>query len=56
MGWFYGFKLHSVIHQYEEIARSALSNGHITDIKMVNQWVDGLQANLFQIVSILLRI
>jgi hypothetical protein len=37
MGWFYGCKLHIVMNQFGEIVCSALSNGHIADIKMVEQ-------------------
>ena len=47
MGWFYGCKLHIAMNQFGEISRSALSNGHIADIKMVEQLVDGLQAKLY---------
>ena len=41
MGWFYGCKLHIVMNQFGEISYSALSNGHVADIKMVEQLVDG---------------
>ncbi|OTG57078.1 IS982 family transposase [Acinetobacter sp. ANC 3903] len=47
MGWFYGCKLHIVMNQFGEIISSALSNGHIADIKMVEQLVTGLQAKLY---------
>jgi len=47
MGWFYGCKLHLVMNQLGEIVRSTLSNGHIADIKMVEQLVEGLQAKLY---------
>lgn len=47
MGWFYGCTLHVVINQYGEIVKSALSNGHIADIKMVAHLVDGLEAKLY---------
>ena len=47
MGWFYGCKLHIAMNQYGEIACSALSNGHIADIKMVEQLVEGLEAKLY---------
>ena len=47
MGWFYGCKLHIVMNQFGEIVSSALSNGHIADIKMVEQLVAGLQAKLY---------
>ena len=43
MGWFYGCKLHIAMNQLGEIACSALSNGHIADIKMV----EGLEAKLY---------
>ncbi len=44
MGCFYGCKLHVVMNQFGEIVNSVLSNEHISDIKMVEQLVDGLQA------------
>jgi len=47
MGWFYGCKLHIAMNQFGEIACSALSNGHVADIKMVEQLVDDLQAKLY---------
>jgi len=40
-GEFYGCKLHIVMNQFGEISCSALSNGHVADIKMVEQLVDG---------------
>lgn len=47
MGWFYGCKLHIVMNQLGEIACSALSNGYVADIKMVEHLVDGLEAKLY---------
>lgn len=47
MGWFYGCKLHIAMNPFGEIACSALSNGHIADIKMVEQLADGLEAKLY---------
>ncbi len=47
MGWFYGCKLHIVMNQLGEIACSALSNGHVADIKMVEQLVNGLEAKIY---------
>ena len=47
MGWFYGCKLHIVMNQSGEIACSALSNGHVADIKMVEHLVEGLEAKLY---------
>ncbi len=47
MGWFYGCKLHVAMNQLGEIACSALSNGHVADIKMVEQLVDGLNGKLY---------
>ncbi|NNH24977.1 IS982 family transposase [Acinetobacter terrestris] len=47
MGWFYGCKLYIAMNQFGEIACSALSNGHIADIKMVEQLVEGLEAKLY---------
>ncbi|MBD0532673.1 IS982 family transposase, partial [Acinetobacter baumannii] len=47
MGWFYGCKLHIAMNQFGEIACSALSNGHVADIKMVEQLVAGIEAKLY---------
>ncbi len=47
MGWFYGCKLHVVMNQFGEIVRSAFSNGHIADIKMVEHLVEGFEAKLY---------
>ncbi|MEQ1144813.1 IS982 family transposase [Acinetobacter soli] len=47
MGWFYGCKLHIAMDQFGEIACSALSNGHVADIKMVEQLVAGLNGKLY---------
>lgn len=46
MGWF-GCKLHIAMNQFGEIACSALSNGHIADVKMVEYLVEGLEAKLY---------
>ena len=47
MGWFYGCKLHIVMNQFGEITCSALSNGHVADIKAVEQLVNGLNGKLY---------
>lgn len=47
MGWFYGCKLHIAMNQFGEIACSALSNGHIANIKMVEQLVEGSKAKIY---------
>lgn len=47
MGWFYCCKLHIVMNQLGEIVCSALSNGHVADIKMVEHLVEGLEARLY---------
>ena len=47
MGWFYGCKLRIAMNQFGEIACSALSNGHVADIKMVEQLVAGVEAKLY---------
>ena len=47
MGWFYGCKLHVVMNQLGEIVCSALSNGHVADIRMVEHLVEGLEAKLY---------
>ena len=47
MGWFFGCKLHLIMNQSGELVSTALSNGHTADIKMVEQWVEGLKAKLY---------
>ena len=47
MGWFYGCKLHIAMNQFGEITCSALSNGHVADVKMVDQLVVGIQAKIY---------
>lgn len=47
MGWFFGCKLHLMMNQSGDIVSTALSNGHIADIKMVEQLVKGLKAKLY---------
>ena len=47
MGWFYGCKLHIAMNRFGEITCSALSNGHVADIKMVEQLVEGFEARLY---------
>ena len=47
MGWFFGCKLHLIMNQFGEIVSTALSNGHTTDIKMVERLVEGLKAKLY---------
>lgn len=47
MGWFFGCKLHLIMNQSGEIVSTALSNGHIADIKMVERLVEGLKAKLY---------
>lgn len=47
MGWFFGCKLHLIMNQSGEIVRTALSNGHTADIKMVEQLVKVLKAKLY---------
>ncbi|PJI36520.1 IS982 family transposase [Acinetobacter pseudolwoffii] len=47
MGWFYGCKLHIVMNQLGEVVCSALSNGHVADIRMVEHLVEGLEAKLY---------
>ena len=47
MGWFYGCKLHIAMNQLGEIACSALSNGHVADIKIVEHLVEGLEERLY---------
>lgn len=47
MGWFYGCKLHIVMNQFGEITCSALSNGHVADIKAVEQLVNGPKGKLY---------
>lgn len=47
MGWFYRCKLRIVMNQLGEITCSALSNGHVADIKMVEQLANGLEAKIY---------
>ena len=47
MGWFYGCKLHIAMNQFGEIARSTLSNGHIADIKIVEDLVEDMEAKIY---------
>lgn len=47
MGWFYGCKLHIVMNQLGEISCSALSNGHVPDIKMVEHLIKDMEAKLY---------
>lgn len=37
MGWLYDCKLHIAMNQFGEIAYSALSNGNVADVKVVEQ-------------------
>ena len=47
MGWFFGCKLHLIMDHSGEVVSTALSNGHTADIKMVEQLVKGLTAELY---------
>lgn len=47
MGWFFGCKLHVVMNAAGELINTALSNGHIADIKIVEKIVTGLNAKLY---------
>jgi hypothetical protein len=47
MGWFFSCKLHMLMNQSGNIVRTALSNGHTADIKMVEQLVKGMTAKLY---------
>lgn len=47
MGWFYGCKLHLLMNQEGEIVNSDLSNGHIADLKKVEDLVNGLSATVY---------
>lgn len=47
MDLFFGCKLHLLINQSDEMLTTALSNGHIADIKMVEQLVKGVAAKLY---------
>ena len=46
MDWFYGCKLHVLMNQDGEIVRTRLSNGHVSDIKMVEPLTNQLSAKL----------
>lgn len=47
MGWFYGCKLHVLMNQDGEIVRTCLSNGHVSDIKMVESLTNQLSATVY---------
>lgn len=47
MGWFFGCKLHILMNKEGDIVRSCLSNGHVADIKKVEELVDGLTARVY---------
>lgn len=47
MGWFYGCKLHVLMNQDGEIVRTRLSNGHVSDIKMVEPLTNQLSAKVY---------
>lgn len=47
MGWFFGCKLHVVMNAAGELINTALSKGHVADIKMVEQLVTGLNAKIY---------
>lgn len=47
MGWFFGCKLHVVMNADGDMVSTALSNGHIADIKMVEELVKGFKATIY---------
>lgn len=47
MGWFYGCKLHLLMNSEGEIFNTILSNGHVADIKKIEELVDGLSAVIY---------
>lgn len=47
MGWFFGCKLHVLMNATGEMVNTLLSNGHVADIKMVEQLVAGLHTKLY---------
>lgn len=47
MGWFFGCKLQLAMNASEDMLNTALSNGHVTDIKMVEILVKGFKAKVY---------
>ncbi|MFL0160925.1 transposase [Aquirufa sp. 1-SAACH-A3] len=50
MGWFYGFKLHLIIHEKEKIFAFHLSQGNVDDriIKVVQELTKNIFGKLFE--------
>lgn len=47
MGWFFGCKLHLAMNADGDLVSTALSNGHVADIKMVEDLVKGFKATVY---------
>ncbi|MBF7693835.1 IS982 family transposase, partial [Acinetobacter sp. FNA3] len=47
MGWFFGCKLHVAMNADGDMVSTTLSNGHVADIKMVEELVKGLKATIY---------
>lgn len=47
MGWFFGCKLHVAMNADGDMVSTELSNGHIADIKMVEDLVKGFKATVY---------
>lgn len=47
MGWFFGCKLHVAMNADGDMVSTALSNGHVADIKMVEDLVKGFKATVY---------
>ncbi len=47
MGWFYGFKLHLVINQKDEIMNLSITKGNATDVSMVETLVKHLIGKVY---------
>lgn len=47
MGWFFGCKLHLLMNSEGEFFKMILSNGHLADIKKIEELVGGLSAVIY---------
>ena len=47
MGWFYGFKLHLVVHHYGEIDVAKVTAGNVHDTRPARELVEGLTDKLY---------
>lgn len=47
MEWFFGCKLHVVMNTDGDMVSTALSNGHVADIRMIEELVKGFKATIY---------